>query len=88
MPQTPNQELNPHPLHWKHGVLITGPPGKSCGALFVAQTKRPQTPEAAASPFFCLNTPLILYPMPWFYPSWNLNPRASSDPDGMLQILL
>ena len=21
--------LNPHPLHWKCGVLITGPPGKS-----------------------------------------------------------
>ena len=26
--QFPNQELNPSPLHWKHGVLSTGPPGK------------------------------------------------------------
>ena len=25
----PNQESNPHPLHWKHGVLTTGSPGKS-----------------------------------------------------------
>ena len=27
--QFPNQELNPCPLHWKWGVLTTGPPGKS-----------------------------------------------------------
>ena len=25
----PNQESNPCPLHWEHGVLTTGPPGKS-----------------------------------------------------------
>ena len=25
----PNQELNPQPLLWKHGVLTTGPQGKS-----------------------------------------------------------
>ena len=25
----PEQELNPGPLPWKHGVLATGPPGKS-----------------------------------------------------------
>ena len=25
----PDQELNPHPLHWKHRVLTPGPPGKS-----------------------------------------------------------
>ena len=25
----PDQGSNPHPLHWKHGVLTTGPPGKS-----------------------------------------------------------
>ena len=24
----PNQESNPHTLHWKHGVLTTRPPGK------------------------------------------------------------
>ena len=24
----PDQGSNPHPLHWKHGVLTTGPPGK------------------------------------------------------------
>ena len=24
-----NQTLNPHPLHWKNGVLTTEPPGKS-----------------------------------------------------------
>ena len=27
--QTPDQESNPGPLHWKHQVLATGPPGKS-----------------------------------------------------------
>ena len=26
--QLPNQGSNPHPLHWKHGVLPTGLPGK------------------------------------------------------------
>ena len=25
----PDQGSNPCPLHWKHGVLTTGPPGKS-----------------------------------------------------------
>ena len=25
----PDQGLKPHPLHWKHRVLTTGPPGKS-----------------------------------------------------------
>ena len=27
--QFPDQGLNPGPLHWEHGVLPTGPPGKS-----------------------------------------------------------
>ena len=27
--QFPHRELNPGPLHWEHGVLATGPPGKS-----------------------------------------------------------
>ena len=26
----PHQGSNLHPLHWKHGVLTTGPPEKSC----------------------------------------------------------
>ena len=26
----PHQESNLRPLHWKHGVLTTGPPQKSC----------------------------------------------------------
>ena len=25
----PDLGLNPGPLHWEHGVLATGPPGKS-----------------------------------------------------------
>ena len=29
--QLPDQGLNPHPLHWEHSVLATGPPGKSLG---------------------------------------------------------
>ena len=28
-PYFPNQGLNLHPVHWKHRVLTTGPPGKS-----------------------------------------------------------
>ena len=24
-----DQGLNPHPLHWEHGVLATGPPEKT-----------------------------------------------------------
>ena len=24
----PQPEINPGPLHWEHGVLVTGPPGK------------------------------------------------------------
>ena len=27
--QFPDQESIPGPLHWEHGVLATGPPGKS-----------------------------------------------------------
>ena len=27
--QFPDQGANPGPLHWEHGVLATGPPGKS-----------------------------------------------------------
>ena len=30
----PNQGSNPYPLHWEHGVLTTGPPGKSLEAPF------------------------------------------------------
>ena len=29
----PSQGSNLHPLHWKRGVLITGPPGKSLPVL-------------------------------------------------------
>ena len=29
-----DQGWNPRPLHWKHGVLTTGPPGKSLLAFF------------------------------------------------------
>ena len=25
----PDQELNPGPLHWEHGLLATEPPGRS-----------------------------------------------------------
>ena len=25
----PQPGLNPHPLEWEHGILTTGPPGKS-----------------------------------------------------------
>ena len=30
----PDKGWNPGPLHWEHGVLATGPPGKSCEFLF------------------------------------------------------
>ena len=33
--QFPNQGSNPGSLHWEHGVLATGPPGKSLLFLFV-----------------------------------------------------
>ena len=33
-PYFPNQGLNLHPLHWKHGVLTTGLPGKSLPLFF------------------------------------------------------
>ena len=31
----PDQGLNPCPLQWKWGVLITGPPGKSLNILYL-----------------------------------------------------
>ena len=31
----PDQDLNPDPLHWEHGVLATGPPEKSPYIPFV-----------------------------------------------------
>ena len=30
----PDQGLNPDPLRWEHGVLATGPPGKSLNVTF------------------------------------------------------
>ena len=37
--QFPNQGLNWCLLHWKHGVLTTGPPGQSPGYLFLKQVR-------------------------------------------------
>ena len=34
----PDQGLNPDPLHWEHGVLATGPPGKSLEFRFLTPT--------------------------------------------------
>ena len=31
----PGQGLNPRPLHWKHGILTTGPPGKALQSVFI-----------------------------------------------------
>ena len=31
-----DQESNPGPLHWEHGVLTIGPPGKSSSFLLIA----------------------------------------------------
>ena len=31
----PRPEIHPCPLHWKHGVLATGPPGKSLSILYI-----------------------------------------------------
>ena len=36
--QLPDQGLNLSPLHWEHGVLATGPPGKSPTGRFNAAT--------------------------------------------------
>ena len=30
----PRPGIEPVPLHWEHGVLATGPPGKSCDMCF------------------------------------------------------
>ena len=35
--QFPDQGLSPGPLHWEHGVLAAGPPGKSQTPAFLAQ---------------------------------------------------
>ena len=34
----PDQGLNPGPLHWEHGVLDTGPPGKSPELPFLSRS--------------------------------------------------
>ena len=34
-----NQRRNSYPLQWKHGVLITGPPGKSSYVLIKLETR-------------------------------------------------
>ena len=36
--QFPNQRWNPSPLHWKHRVSTTGPPGKSLAYSLLCQT--------------------------------------------------
>ena len=38
--QFPNQGLNPCPLQWKHGVLITGPLGKSNNSYYFCEWKQ------------------------------------------------
>ena len=38
----PNQGLNPHPLHWKHGILTTGLPGRSLQHPWNAKNYREQ----------------------------------------------
>ena len=35
----PDQGSNPGPLHWEHGVLATGPPGKSLDAFSLVITE-------------------------------------------------
>lgn len=35
----PHQRLNLHPMHWKHVVLTTGPPGKYLGVILRANCK-------------------------------------------------
>ena len=46
----PDQGLNPCPLHWKYGVLTTGPPGKfqarPCGGI--SDSSLPLTPRIPA----------------------------------------
>ena len=36
----PDQGLTPCPLHWKHGVLTTGPPGKFLKSLVFEKKKK------------------------------------------------
>ena len=49
--QFPDQGLNPCPLHWEHGVLTTGPPGKSLLLLLLlshfSRVQLCATPEMA-----------------------------------------
>ena len=35
----PGQALNPGPLHWEHGVLASGPPGKSPGVHLILEMR-------------------------------------------------
>ena len=41
------QGLNPGPLHWEHGVLATGPPGKSQKILIHSYTQESVVKQAA-----------------------------------------
>ena len=53
--------LNPGPLHWKHGVTATGPPGKSHRLL--ASTKTYLSPEDSA-PLQCSPIEVVSPPPP------------------------
>ena len=55
----PDQESNLSPLHWEHGVLATGPPGKflfcwllSCKVLYVFLNTNPLSDRCVMNFFF------------------------------------
>ena len=63
MGDLPYQGSNLCPLHWRHGVLTTGLPGKSCTSLLF-------------SSFLNLSKPVLMWPFAHVLPpTWNASPR-------------
>ena len=46
-----HQGSNPGPLHWKRGVLATGPPGKSPAIVILGKKKKKKPCKIDLSPF-------------------------------------
>ena len=67
-----DQRLNPRPLYWEHGALVTGPPGKSLSVQSLLHSRHLQ-PSALTPLIFmemlCLRDLELLSQTATFYPS-------------------
>ena len=69
--QSPDQRSSPCPLHWEHGALTTGPPGKSpsglCLGRFVLAPSGTLTLMSRSLPLASMTTQCLHLLCPWLF---------------------